>query len=295
MNLTHTATRAGRLSSFLREEMGMSSGLMNRLKWKNLLFVNGEPQRTNYGVVPGDLITVLLDDPEPEYPAEEMALSIRFEDEHILVVDKPQGMLIHPSAHRMTGTLANGVLWYYRQTAQNSAIHPVTRLDRDTFGLVLLAKNAHVHSKFNDLHSEGRLQKVYHGLVWGTMPRESGLIDAPIARLPKPSLLRCVSPDGAESRTVYRVLEQGSGWSLLHLEPRTGRTHQLRVHCAHLGCPILGDPQYGTGESLALSREMGISMQQLCARELHFTHPMTGVEMHLISGLDVLHPTHEAI
>ena len=134
MELTHTAQRAGRLSSFLKNEMEMSSGLVNRLKWQEKICVNGIPRHNDFPVQPGDVITALLDAPEPEYPAEEGELTVLFEDEHILAVDKPAGMLIHPSRATMTGTLANRVLGYYRKTKQACAFHPVTRLDRDTFG-----------------------------------------------------------------------------------------------------------------------------------------------------------------
>ena len=146
MELNHTATRSGRLSSILREDMEMSLGLMNKLKWQNKLLVNGAPQHTDFSVNPGDVITVTLDEPIPDYPAEDGDLTILYEDEHILAVDKPAGMLIHPSRSRLTGTLANYVLGYYQKTNQQSAFHPLTRLDRDTFGVVLLAKNSHIHA-----------------------------------------------------------------------------------------------------------------------------------------------------
>lgn len=285
MELRHTAGRSGPLSGFLKRELEMSTGLMNRLKWKDALLVNGTPARTNYPVKPGDCITVLLDDPEPDYPAEDIPLEIRYEDADILVVDKPAGMLIHPSRHRITGTLANGVLGYYRRTGQASAFHPATRLDRDTFGLVLLAKNSHVHRLLNEIHAQGALQKIYHGLVFGFPPAEAGRIDAPIGRCPLPSLLRRIDPQGQPSQTRYRLLERGEGRSLLALTPLTGRTHQLRIHCAYLGCPILGDPQYGTPESQSLSAALGLTYQQLCAKELHFPHPMTGEPMAIISGM----------
>ena len=214
MELEHIAVRSGRLSSFLKGELNMSTGLMNRLKWTGALLVNGQPARTNTQVTPGDRITALLDDPEPEYPAEDMPLEIRYEDRDLLVVDKPPGMLIHPSRHRMTGTLANGVLGYYRRTGQACAFHPATRLDRDTFGLVLLAKNAHIHRLLNDIHTRGQLHKIYHGLVYGAPPEPEGTIDMPIGRCPKPSLLRRICANRPEPDTVcWSKARPGACWS----------------------------------------------------------------------------------
>ena len=287
MELTYTATRAGRLSSFLREEMGLSAGLMNRLKWQQLLFVNGKPVHTDFSVQPGDVITVPLDEPTPDYPAQEGKLTVLYEDEHLLAVDKPAGMLIHPSRARNTDTLANFVLGYYEKTGQRSAFHPLTRLDRDTFGVVLLAKNAYVHSLLNELHLQGAFTKTYHALTFGCPEKAEGIIDAPIARLPLPSLLRQVSPDGKPSRSAYTLLERRGNISKLALQPLTGRTHQLRVHCAHMGFPILGDPQYGTEKSQSLSKELGFHTQMLCAKSLKFPHPITGQTITITSQMDV--------
>ena len=272
MELKHIATRTGRLSSFLKEEMHMSTGLINRLKWQQRIFVNGKPEHNDFSVRPGDVITVPLEAEEPEYPAENGDLTILYEDEHLLAVEKPAGMLIHPSRSRNTGTLANLVLGYYRRTGQKCAFHPVTRLDRDTFGVVLLAKNAHVHT----LLQNSDLQKTYHALVYGKMLVPEGVIDAPIARKPMPSLLREVSPLGKPSLTEYRVLEEHDGYSKVSLRPVTGRTHQLRVHCAYVGAPILGDPQYGSDESMAFSAKINLESQLLCAKCVEFTHPVTG-------------------
>ena len=290
MELTHTASRTGKLSSFLKGELRLSTGLMNRLKYQNALLVNGKPERTNFPVSPGDKITVILDEPTPVYPPEPMALSIRYEDAHLLAVDKPAGMLIHPSRHKDTGTLANGVAAYYQETGQPCAFHPATRLDRDTFGIVLLAKNSHVHAALNKLHSEGALRKTYHALVCGNPGENMGIIEAPIRRKPLPSLLREVAEDGQYARTEFQVLRQGDGWSLLELRPITGRTHQLRVHCAWAGFPILGDPQYGTKASLALSDKLGFATQQLCAVRLTLPHPMTGQELTIASGMETPMP-----
>lgn len=274
MKIEHTAVREGRLSTFLKQELGLSTGLMNRLKWADKLYVNGIPRHADFPVFVGDKIVAVLDDPAPQYPAEDGEITILYEDDHILCVDKPAGMLIHPSRSCFTGTLANFVLGYYQKTGQNCAFHPVIRLDRDTFGVVLLAKNAHIHSKLNTLHSEGKLKKTYEALVMGVPEPMEGTIDAPITRLPLPSLLRKVDPDGKPSLTQYRVLEAFSGYSRLSLQPITGRTHQLRVHCSYMGFPILGDPQYGNADSLALSQAMGLTGQRLCAVKLSFPHPI---------------------
>lgn len=282
MELKCTADREGRLSSFLLGELKMSSSLVNRLKWGGGIRVNGIPRRTNYPVRPGDVVTVGLDEEEPDYPAEDGPLSVIYEDDHILVADKPAGMLIHPSRAKNDGTLANFVYGYYQRTGQKCAFHPMTRLDRDTFGLVLLAKNAHVHT----LLQQCRVKKTYHALTYGWLEGERGIIEAPIARRPLPSLLRYVGPEGKPSVTQWQVLERNEKLCKLMLTPITGRTHQLRIHCAHMGHPILGDPQYGTAASQALSLELGLSSQMLCAKGLEFAHPITGETVILESRMD---------
>ena len=287
VEIRHIAVRAGRLSSFLKDEMGMSSGLVNKLKWQNKIYVNGVPQHNDYAVLPGDVITAQLDEPKPEYPAEDGELTILYEDEHILAADKPAGMLIHPSRATMTGTLANRVIAYYEKTGQKAAFHPITRLDRDTFGIVLLAKNAHVHAKLTALQEEGKIKKTYTALVYGGPERDSGIIDAPIARRELPSLLRYVNQSGKPSVTAFAVLERWKKTCLLSLTPITGRTHQLRVHCSYMGFPILGDPQYGSEESKAYSANLGLTHQLLCAKSLQFPHPITGEEMTLFSQLSI--------
>ena len=282
MELKWIADREGRLSSFLLGELKMSSSLMNKLKWGDAIQVNGTPQRTNYPVKPGDWVTVRLDEEEPEYPAEDGPLTILYEDDFLLAVDKPAGMLIHPSRSRFDGTLANYVAGYYRKTGQKSAFHPLTRLDRDTFGIVLLAKNAHVHT----LLQQGKVQKTYHALTFGWTKEDRGTIDAPIARRELPSLLRYISPEGKPSVTEFAVLSREEKTCKLTLRPVTGRTHQLRLHCAHMGHPILGDPQYGSRESQAFSTTLGLTHQLLCAKRLELEHPITGQKLTLESQMD---------
>lgn len=283
MELTLTAQREGKLSSFLRHDLKLSVGLVNRLKWKEAFLVNGTPQHTNFPVKCGDVITVRLDEEAPEYPAQAGKLTILYEDDWLLAVDKPSGMLIHPSRAKNEGTLANFVAGYYQQTGQCAAFHPLTRLDRDTFGVVLVAKNAHIHALLQEAHPE----KTYEALVYGAPPQPEGEVAAPIARCELPSLLRRIDPEGKPCRTLYRVLDSDGATSRLELHPITGRTHQLRLHCAYLGCPILGDPQYGSPKSMAFSQSLGLSSQLLCAKKITFPHPITGEHITVISKLDV--------
>ncbi len=280
MELKHIAARSGRLSSFLKQEMGMSTGLVNRLKWAQRIFVNGKPEHNDFQVSVGDTITALLDEPAVSYPAQQGELTVLYEDDHILAVDKPAGMLIHPSHARNTGTLANFVAGYYEKTGQKCAFHPVTRLDRDTFGVVLLAKNSHIHGALQ----AADVEKIYHAWVFGGPEEETGIIDAPIARREKPSLLRFVSETGKPSVTHYRVLRRDEKTAVLALRPITGRTHQLRLHCDHMGYPILGDPQYGSEESKAMSQVLGLSYQRLCAYSVEFVHPITGAQLKIVTG-----------
>lgn len=276
MVLTCIARRAGPLLSFLRTELGLSSSLVKSLKADGVFRVNGQPVFTDYPVQPGDTVTALLTEAPPDFPAEDGPLDILYEDEALLAVDKGPGLWVHPSPSRCTGTLANRVAGYYAETNQPCGVHVVTRLDRDTFGVVLLAKHAHVHALLCQSQKAGQLHKTYQATVCGSMPQPSGVIDLPIARRDGGSLLREVRPDGQEALTRYQVLDESGGLSLVALEPVTGRTHQLRVHCAALGCPILGDKDYG-GDCAA------VTGQQLCAVSLTLPHPFTNESITICS------------
>ena len=265
MELSCVVQRAAKLRSILRRELRISDGLLRRLKPLDAFAVNGVHVHTNHPVRPGDRVTVTMEEPAPDFPPEDGPLEVLYEDELMIAVDKPAGLIVHPTFHRQTGTLANYLLGYYLRTNQPSRVHVLTRLDRDTMGVVLFAKNAWAHWLLMEELAAGRVEKTYEALTLGGPDRDEGEIDLPIAKLPDPSLLRCVDPAGKAALTRYRVLERGE-ICRLELRPVTGRTHQLRVHCSHLGFPILGDPQYGGGEG----------GQQLVARRLELTHPITG-------------------
>ncbi len=261
----------------------MSTGLIKHLKYEHAFCVNGVPRYTNYMVQPGDVVTVQLDETPPDYPAQDGVLSILYEDEAILAVDKPAGMMVHPSASRNTDTLANYLYGYYLRTGQECAVHPVTRLDRDTLGVVLIAKNAYVHARLCQAQLAGQIEKHYTAVVFGGPPEDAGVIDLPIVRPDPTRMLRTVGAGGLRAVTRYRVTRRGET-STLALEPVTGRTHQLRVHCLAGGFPILGDPQYATEASRGYSDAHGLSTQLLCARQLRFAHPITGAPVALISA-----------
>ncbi len=283
MRLCCTAARSGPLLSFLRRELGLSSSLVKARKADGVFFVNGNPVFTDHPVHPGDRIEVLLREDPPDFPAESGALSILYEDECLLAVDKPPALWVHPSPSRQTGTLANRAAGYYETTGQACGIHVVTRLDRDTFGVVLLAKHAHIHALLGKAQQQGLLHKTYLAAVCGQMPADQGTIDLPIARRGGGSLLREVRPDGQQAVTEYRVLAEAEGLSLVELRPVTGRTHQLRVHCAALGCPILGDRDYGG--------DCGpVQGQQLCAASLTLPHPLTGESLTIRSRQEPFFP-----
>jgi 23S rRNA pseudouridine1911/1915/1917 synthase len=272
MVLEHTALRSGKLLTFLRRELGLSSSLVKRLKWHNAFRVNGQPVHTDHMVCAGDVITADLAEEVPDFPPEDGPLDILYEDDALLAVDKPPGLLMHPTFYRTTGTLANRLLGYYQKTGQSCAVHPVSRLDRDTFGVTLFAKNAHIHAAMITAHQDGSMEKLYHALVLGAPDMEEGSWHWPIARVEGGSLLRQVRNDGQSAETRYKILVRQQETSLLQLQAVTGRTHQLRVHCAYAGCPILGDPQYG-GEA---AQRPGLAHQQLLAAQLTFLHPVTG-------------------
>lgn len=290
MVLEQIAVRQTKLLSVLRQEFGLSAGLVKRLKWQDALFVNDLPAHTDRMVQPGDRVRVVIEERTEGFDPEPIPLSILYEDEAFLAVDKPAGMLVHPSPQKNSGTLANGVLYHLQANGGGAGVHPVTRLDRDTFGVVILAKNANIHDRFCRMLREKRLEKTYLAAVYGQPPEDAGQIDLPVYKVGGGSLIRITDARGQQALTQYQVLQRAEQTALLKLHPLTGRTHQLRLHCMASGFPILGDPQYTNPEAQAYSDAHGLRWQQLCAYRLVFPHPMTGAQIEILSKQTVFFP-----
>lgn len=273
MKLEKIATSENKLSYFLREEFFISSSLINKLKYYDAFKVNDIPRHTDFIVKYGDKISAeIYDLEEAIFPSEKGNINLIYEDEALLVCDKESGMAVHPTHAKWTGTLANRVLNYYKETNQKCGIHIVTRLDRDTKGIVIFAKNAYVHSLLKNI------DKTYLAWVIKTPEKESGIIDLPIERTEEMSLIRCIRPDGKRAITEYKIIEKkNDGSCLLELKAITGRTHQLRVHCSSQGWPIMGDPLYGGGSY--------IGGQRLVAYKITLNHPITKEKMTFTSHM----------
>lgn len=284
MELRHIATEKdeGReLLRVLRGDMALSANLIRKLKRRGGIFVNSRPAYTNHRLSCGDLVTCRTDVAEDAsgIVPEHGEVDIIFEDEWLLAVNKPSGQLSHPSRAQYMGTLANYVSGYL-----GGVCHAVNRLDRDTSGVVLFAKSS--HAKARAAQSMGAdSEKEYLALAYGSFESRQGTIDAPIKRLRERDMRRGVCQDGERAITHYSVIGEhlcsGRPITTLKLELETGRTHQIRVHCEHLGHPLIGDVLYFTSESRALSEKLGISAQALHAARLCLEHPFTGGRLEL--------------
>ncbi|MEA3322147.1 MAG: RluA family pseudouridine synthase [Bacillota bacterium] len=267
------------LRDFLKDKQ-ISKGALIDIKFNGgALHVNGSAVTVRYVLHEGDMVEVFFpkEEPSEDLVAEDIPLDIVYEDEYVLVVNKPAGMASIPSREHRFGTLANGVLGYYESKGISATIHIVTRLDLDTSGLMLIAKHRHAHHLFSLQQRDFGVKRRYEALVHGQMNAEevssSRTVDAPIGRKDSSIIEREVRDDGQRAVTHYEVLRIGAGWSHVTLRLETGRTHQIRVHMAHIGHPLLGDSLYG-GSVLA-----GMSRQALHSCELSFFHPVEEREM----------------
>ena len=259
------------LKDLLRNELRLSAAQLRRLKAADGISVNGERAFVTRRLENGDRIELTLTEEAPDFPPEPGPLTILYEDEHLMAVDKPRGMIVHPTHSRFTGTLANRA-WAHIRDAGGDGCHLVNRLDRDTGGVVLFAKNAWACSRMTGA-VEG---KRYLAVVCGVPETKTGNILFPIRRVSEADMKRICAEDGQSARTDWELLVTRDGLSLLSLRLYTGRTHQIRVHCAAMGWPVLGDRLYGTEASLARSQALGETMQDLWCSSLTFRHPVTG-------------------
>lgn len=278
MRLTYTVTEAEagrRLQSLCRRELSLSAAQLRRAKAGEGLFVNGSPAFSNRTLEEGDRVEILLEEPLPEYPPEEGELNILFEDEHMLVLNKPRGLIVHPTHSRMEGTLAN-LVWGYLSAKGGEGCHAVNRLDRDTSGVILFAKSAWACRLLSEALSAEDTRKLYIAAVCGCPERDEGTIGLPICRPDPMNLKRWVGEDGEPAQTDYRVIGTFEDVSFLLLRLHSGRTHQIRVHCASQGFPVLGDRLYGTPEAIAAAERLGQTGQALHCCSLSFRDPIGG-------------------
>lgn len=233
----------------------------------------------------GTVVEVALPEPEPlEAQAEDIPLNIVYEDFDVIVIDKPVGMVVHPAPGHSSGTVVNALLYHCGASLSgiNGVLRPgiVHRIDRDTSGLLIAAKNDKAHLALAAQLQDHSLYRLYHGVVVGNLREEEGTVNAPIDRNPKDRKKMAVVADGREAVTHYKVLERFPGYTYAAFRLETGRTHQIRVHMAHLGHPLLGDTVYGSAKGYP-----GLVGQCLHAKELSFVHPRTGQRLTVTSEL----------
>lgn len=239
--------------------------------------VNGQVVRSNYKVKQGDQVEIIIPEPEVlDVLPENIPLEIVYEDEDVLVINKPQGMVVHPSAGHATGTLVNGLLYHIKDLSSiNGVIRPgiVHRIDKDTSGLLMVAKNDRAHIALAEQLKDKTSLRKYVALVHGEIPHDKGEIDAPIGRSKADRKMQAVIEGGKPAVTHFEVIEHLDQYTLVSLQLETGRTHQIRVHMKYIGYPVAGDPLYGPRKTLAGKGQF------LHAQMLGFKHPRTGEMM----------------
>lgn len=254
------------IKTLLEMELRCSSNIISKLKKGDYVLLNGKRATVRQKLTSGDVLEIILPSEKSDniVPNGDIKFGILFEDEDILVVDKPAGVPTHPSINHYSDTLANGIMHYM---GGNFTFRAVNRLDRETSGVVLVAKNILSAHLLSEQVKEREIVKRYFAITENIPKEDSGVIDAPIARECESIIKRCVRLDGKESRTNYRVLKKNKDFALVTAEPVTGRTHQIRVHFSFVGCPLYGDVMYG-------SKVKGERVRLHCG-ELTFKHPIT--------------------
>ena len=275
MEVRIEASTAGqRLDKAVAELTDLSRSLAHEQIKNGQILVNGQAKKAKYAVKEGDVISYELPEPEVvEYVAEDIPLEIVYQDEDVAVVNKPQGMVVHPSAGHTSGTLVNALMYHIKDLSGiNGVLRPgiVHRIDKDTSGLLMIAKNDQAHVALADELKDKKSLRKYWAIVHGNLPNDRGVIEAPIGRSEKDRKKQAVTAKGKPALTRFQVLERFGNYSLVELQLETGRTHQIRVHMAYIGHPVAGDEVYGPRKTL---KGHG---QFLHARTLGFTHPRTG-------------------
>ncbi|MBO0461249.1 RluA family pseudouridine synthase [Enterococcus sp. DIV1298c] len=271
---TYEKEQPQQVKYFLKEK-GISKGLLAKIKFQGgTIMVNDRVENVLFSLTQNDKVTIVIP-AEGEHETvllDETPIVIVYEDEHILVVDKPAGISSIPAQYHPNGTMANRVKAYYQQQDyEDQVIHVVTRLDRDTSGLMLFAKHGFAHAKLDVQLREKKFVKKYQALVSGSVDtlQDHGQIDLPIARDMTSLLKRKVTPTGKSAQTEYWLENKSTDVALVDIQLHTGRTHQIRVHFSEIGCPLLGDDMYGG------RMDLGIARQALHCYDLRFYHPFT--------------------
>ena len=264
------SSKYSNVKEVLKAEFSMSDRLLLKLKKLDKIYLNGDVTSVNHPVLENDLIECYLDYEEDNsnIVPTEMSLNIIYEDEAYIVVNKPAGIPVHPSMDHYTDSLSNGIAFYFNQIGLKKKIRPVNRLDKDTSGIVIFAKNEYIQECLVRQMKSKEFIKRYIAVVNGNLDNLEGTINAPIARKECSIIERCVSETGDIAITHYKVLKRKTNFDIVECILETGRTHQIRVHFAYLGHSLLSDTLYGTSSSL-------INRQALHAYEVEFTHPLS--------------------
>lgn len=267
-------TGGARLDKALADLTDLSRSQANDEIKKGTVLVNGEPVKAKYTVKEGDIISYQLPEEEIlDYEAEDIPIEIVYEDEYLAIINKAQGMVVHPSAGHSSGTLVNALLYHIKDLSTiNGVVRPgiVHRIDKDTSGLLMIAKNDKAHHILADELKAKKSLRKYLAIVHGNLPNDRGMIEAPIGRSEKDRKKQAVTAKGKDAITRFQVVERFGDFTLVELSLETGRTHQIRVHMAYIGHPVAGDPLYGPRKTLAGNGQF------LHAQTLGFTHPSTG-------------------
>ena len=274
------SSKYSNVKEVLKAEFSMSDRLLLKLKKLDRIYLNGNVTSANHLVLENDLIECYLDYEEDNsnIVPTEMPLNIIYEDEAYIVVNKPAGIPVHPSMDHYTDSLSNGIAFYFNQIGLKKKIRPVNRLDKDTSGIVIFAKNEYIQECLVRQMKSKEFIKKYIAVVNGNLDNLEGTINAPIARKEGSIIERCVSETGDIAITHYKVLKRKTDFDIVECILETGRTHQIRVHFAYLGHSLLGDTLYGTSSSL-------INRQALHAYEVEFTHPLSKKKVKYVANV----------